>query len=76
MRLNELDQARLDGKLGKAMQFAMQTIVTAAHIDQAELATTMEQAVATTRAMDRVLMWNYFEIPLNVVDRPRTVYWD
>ncbi|MDH3634835.1 MAG: aconitase X catalytic domain-containing protein [Gammaproteobacteria bacterium] len=36
MRLNELDQARLDGKLGKAMQFAMQTIVTAAHIDQVD----------------------------------------
>ncbi len=36
MRLNELDQARLDGKFGKAMQFAMQTIVTAAHIDQAD----------------------------------------
>ena len=36
MRLNELDQARLDGKLGKAMQFAMETIVTAAHIDQAD----------------------------------------
>ena len=36
MRLNELDQARLEGKLGKAMQFAMETIVTAAHIDQAD----------------------------------------
>ena len=36
MRLNELDRARLDGKLGKAMQFAMQTIVTAADIDQVD----------------------------------------
>ena len=36
MQLNRLDQERLDGKLGKAMQFAMETIVTAAHIDQAE----------------------------------------
>ncbi|MCP4978993.1 MAG: DUF521 domain-containing protein [Gammaproteobacteria bacterium] len=36
MQLNLLDQDRLDGKLGKAMQFAMETIVTAAHIDQAE----------------------------------------
>ncbi len=36
LNLGELDQARLDGKLGKAMQFAMQTIVTAAHIDQAD----------------------------------------
>jgi predicted aconitase len=34
--LNTLDQNRLDGKLGKAMQFAMETIITAAHIDQAD----------------------------------------
>ena len=36
MQLNTLDQDRLHGKLGKAMQFAMETIVTAAHIDQAD----------------------------------------
>lgn len=36
MKLDSLDQDRLDGKLGKAMRFAMQTIVTAAHIDRAE----------------------------------------
>ena len=36
MRLNQLDQDRLDGKLGKALQFAMETIVTAAHVDQVD----------------------------------------
>ncbi len=36
LQLNDLDQARLDGKLGTALQFAMQTIVTAARIDRAE----------------------------------------
>jgi len=36
LQLNALDQDRLDGKLGKAMQFAMETIVAAAHIDQAD----------------------------------------
>ncbi len=36
MDLNALDQDRLHGKLGKAMQFAMETIVTAAHIDQVD----------------------------------------
>ncbi|MCP4390348.1 MAG: DUF521 domain-containing protein [Gammaproteobacteria bacterium] len=36
MKLTQLDQDRLDGKLGKAMQFAMETIVTAAHIDQVD----------------------------------------
>ncbi len=34
LQLNRLDQDRLDGKLGKAMQFAMETIVSAAHVDQ------------------------------------------
>lgn len=36
MRLSELDRQRLDGKFGKAMQFAMETVVTAARIDRAE----------------------------------------
>jgi len=36
LQLNTADQALLDGKRGKAMQFAMQTIVTAANIDRAE----------------------------------------
>jgi predicted aconitase len=36
LKLSRLDQDRLDGKLGKAFQFAMQTIVTAAHIDQVD----------------------------------------
>ncbi len=36
LQLNQLDQDRLDGKLGKAMQFAMETIVSAAHVDRAE----------------------------------------
>jgi predicted aconitase len=36
MRLSALDRQRLDGKFGKAVQFAMQTVVTAARIDRAE----------------------------------------
>ena len=36
LQLNRLDQDRLDGKLGKAIQFAMETIVSAAHVDQAD----------------------------------------
>ena len=36
LQLNQLDQDRLDGRLEKAMQFAMETIVTAAGIDRAE----------------------------------------
>ena len=36
LQLSTADKALLDGKQGKAMQFAMQTIVTAANIDRAE----------------------------------------
>jgi len=36
MRLSSLDRERLDGKHGKALQFAMETVLTAARIDRAE----------------------------------------
>ena len=36
LQLSEQDQARMRGQQGKAMQFAMQTIVAAAEIDQAQ----------------------------------------
>jgi predicted aconitase len=36
MRLERLDRERLDGKHGAAMQFAMETVVSAARIDHAE----------------------------------------
>ncbi len=45
-------------------------------IDQANLATTMPQIIAACRAIDRVLLWQHYQIPLYVVDRPRTVHWD
>ncbi len=36
MQLSDLDRARLDGKCGKAAQFAMEVIVAAARIDEAD----------------------------------------
>ncbi len=36
LQLDELDRARLAGKHGKAMQFAMETVVAAARIDRAQ----------------------------------------
>jgi hypothetical protein len=36
LQLSVLDQERLDGKHGQAMQFAMETVVSAACIDRAE----------------------------------------
>ena len=45
-------------------------------VDKAEAARTMSEIVAVCRAIDRVLLWHYFQIPVYKVDRPRTVYWD
>lgn len=45
-------------------------------ITQANLATTLDEMIATCRAIDRVLLWQYYQIPLYAVDLRRTVYWD
>ncbi len=45
-------------------------------ITQANLATTLEEIVAACRAIDRVLLWQYYQIPLYAVDLRRTVHWD
>ena len=45
-------------------------------VEKAILATTMPDVIAACRAIDRVLLWEYYQIPLDVVDRPRTVHCD
>ena len=45
-------------------------------ITEANLATTLERMVATCRAIDRVLLWQYYQIPLHAVDLRRTLHWD
>ena len=45
-------------------------------VTEANLVTTLNGMVATCRAIDRVLLWNYYQIPLYAVDRRRTVHWD
>ncbi len=45
-------------------------------ITEANLATTLERMVATCRAIDRVLLWQYYQIPLYAVDLRRTLHWD
>jgi microcin C transport system substrate-binding protein len=45
-------------------------------VTQATLATTLEQMIASCRALDRVLLWQYYQIPLYAVDLRRTVHWD
>ena len=45
-------------------------------VTEANLATTLPRMVATCRAIDRVLLWQYYQIPLYAVDLRRTVHWD
>ena len=45
-------------------------------ITQANLATTLDEMIAACRAIDRVLLWQYYQIPLYAVDLRRTVHWD
>ena len=45
-------------------------------VEQANLATTLAQMVASCRAIDRVLLWQYYQILLYAIDLPRTVHWD
>ena len=45
-------------------------------ITQANLATTLEEMIAACRAIDRVLLWQFYQIPLYAVDLRRTVHWD
>ncbi len=45
-------------------------------VSKASEATTIEQMIASCRALDRVLLWQYYLIPLYAVDLRRTVHWD
>ena len=45
-------------------------------VEKAILAKAMREVTATCRALVRVLLWGYFQLPLDAVARPRTVYWD
>ena len=31
---------------------------------------------AAQRALDRVLLWNFYFIPVNAIEGPRVLYWD
>ena len=45
-------------------------------VEHAERATSFETLVTATRALDRVLLWNFYNIPLNGIDESRFFYWD
>ena len=44
-------------------------------IEKAVSAATLPQMIAACRALDRVLLWQYYQIPLYAVDRRTTVHW-
>ena len=39
-------------------------------------AETIEQAMTACRALDRVLLWGFYHIPLHIPDEERFVRWD
>ncbi len=45
-------------------------------VDAALGATDLHAFVSALRALDRVLLWNYYQFPLETLDDTRIVYWD
>ena len=45
-------------------------------IERAESAETLGAMVVACRALDRVLLWQFYNIPLDAMHEPRMVYWN
>ena len=45
-------------------------------VELAQRAPNMESAAIVCRALDRVLLWGFYHIPLNMPDEERFLYWD
>ena len=45
-------------------------------IERAESAATLEEVTVACRALDRVLLWGFYHVPLNRGDLERFLYWD
>ena len=45
-------------------------------IERAESAETLSAMIVACRALDRVLLWRFYNIPLETMHQPRMVYWD
>ena len=45
-------------------------------VDAALGATDLQGFVSALRALDRVLLWNYYQFPIDVLDDTRIVHWD
>ena len=45
-------------------------------VESAEAAKTLDQVIAACRALDRVLLWDHYLIPLYAIGQRRTLHWD
>ena len=45
-------------------------------IERAQRTPDMETASVACRALDRILLWGFYHIPLNMPDEERFLYWD
>ena len=45
-------------------------------IEKAEGTGTIEAAMTASRALDRVLLWGFYHIPLNGINQERFLLWD
>ena len=61
---------------GSANYGGIKNEVIDALIEEVVKADTLEQLQVTTRALDRVLLWNYYVIPQFYVDKHRVAYWN
>ena len=61
---------------GSANYGGIKNDVIDALIEEVVKADSLEQLQVTTRALDRVLLWNYYVIPQFYVDKHRVAYWN
>ena len=65
-----------DLELGGNMAGLRDPIVDALIVKAEHMGGTLEEAMTACRALDRVLLWGFYHIPLNIPDKERFVRWD
>ena len=68
--------ATADLELGGNMAGLRDPIVDALVEKAEQMGGTLEEAMTACRALDRVLLWGFYHIPLNIPDQERFVRWD
>ena len=68
--------ATADLELGGNMAGLRDPIVDSLIETAEQMGGTLEEAMTACRALDRVLLWGFYHIPLNIPDQERFVRWD